>query len=107
LGEFCFSWWRVWVVDLLDLEEVLDSLLPAARLAWRVFPGALPAPWIRAISKEEVEMSRHPGDGPGGRKWKTAAADSGDSLVDWRVVDSVQVGVKRDRRELLWVYREE
>jgi hypothetical protein len=48
--------WRVWVVDL-DLEEVLDSLLRAARLAWRWFPGALPAPWIRPIPKDEAELN--------------------------------------------------
>ncbi len=47
------------VVDLLDLEEVLDSLLPAARLVWRVVPLApCRRPWIRSISKDEEELSR-------------------------------------------------
>jgi hypothetical protein len=66
----------------LDLEEVLDSLLPAARLVWRVVPGALPAPWIRSISKAKAELNGLPGDRPGWKEWKTAAADAGDSLVD-------------------------
>jgi hypothetical protein len=66
----------------LDLEEGLDSLTPAARLVWRVVPGALPAPWIRSISKDEAELNRLREMGSAGKSGKLLPQIPGDSLVD-------------------------